>query len=205
MIRAVLVFLDGLVLGHAVRYTQARRRTEKCRHRRDSEFCEQVTQRMALATVLDDPDLDRFEEWERRRGESVKSRAQTNLISISLASALSVILLGAGREALSVGTDDSIPLRIGYGLLVLGWLYLVRGGHFAFKTLNVREVYVISPKEEATLDAGRLRATRLFYLEQNQLFTRVMTNALAVSFASIRNGIAMFAIGIILIALEILV
>ena len=204
---AIWAFTDRIVLGEAVLCGRIRRRAKKDRSLRDSKLEEQIAKRMDTSSVLDNPDLDRFEERERRRVESIESKARTNVVALSLAFALAATLLGAvaGGEALSVRTDESILLGIGCGSLVVGWLYLMWSGFFAFRTLAVRQVYRISPEDEAQLEPELLRATRLFCLTQNQSVILAMTNALAVSFTFIRNGIVMFAIGMILIAISILV
>ena len=200
-VAAVGRWLDQVILVHLYRHQRARRRSSREREERDRRFEEETNELLPRAAALSDEDIGGFEERERLRLEAIEQKARTNLVSISLAIAAATALLGITSRTPPAPAASPPPVVVwwAYVVVLVGWTYLVACGYFAFETLNVRQVYNVSPGESAQLSARRLRARRLFYLEQNQSVTLVMTNALAVSFGAIRNGILMLAVGFVMI------
>ena len=173
---------------------EIRSETQSC----DKEFETLVAEQEKLAAGLSDPVLNQFENRERERRQSIEAKARTNLVAISLAAAIATALFGLVSEPVShvVPPAPALLVQMGYAAILVGWIYFLSGGFFAFQVLDVRRTYVLIPRDHYDLEDVTLRATRLVNLEQNQRAAKIMTNALAVSFGAIRNGIVAFAAGV---------
>ncbi|MCY4057145.1 MAG: hypothetical protein OXG44_04005 [Gammaproteobacteria bacterium] len=185
------------ISAEAFLYYAFRREIRLERQTRDQDIEGVVDAQTELASELTEPILERFENRERERRKSVEAKARTNLVAISLAAAIATALfsLVSGPASHVAPLMPTLLDRLGYAGIFLGWIYLVSGGFFAFQVLDVQSTYLLIPRDYVDLDEVALRAKRIFYLEQNQRGTRIMTNALAVSFAAIRNGIVAFVAG----------
>ena len=194
------------ISADAVRYYTLRRQITAEKQDRDEAMEALVANERELASELSEQILEQFENRERERRHSVQAKARTNLLAISLAVAIATALFGlvSAPASLCPRTDPALSVQVGYAAIILGWVYFILGGFFAFQVLDVRGIYVLMPHSHLDLDAVELRATRLFYFAQNQRVTLIMTNALAVSFAAIRNGILVFAAGMVAIAMQLL-
>ena len=125
-----------------------------------------VATRHELASRLTDPVLEQFEDRGRERRNSIEAKARTNLVAISLAAAIATALFGLLSEPASHVARPASALsgQIGYAAILLGWIYFISGGFFAFEVLDVRKVWAPAPPDHLHLDDVGLRATRLFYL-----------------------------------------
>ena len=184
-------------------FISARRRIRDDIRRRDEAFEERLEQETAAAEVLSNTDMDRFEELERDRLQSVESKARTNLISITTAVSIAAVLLGAQFTQAECGCSAHYPSSaiVGYISIALGWLYFVLSGWFSLQVLDVWRRYTVVPANHVNSNKVELRARRLFNLEQNQSLMILKVNALSVSFHSIRNGIILFFLGMVMIAM----
>ncbi len=200
-LREIRNFLDA----GACAYRSAKRVILEDVKKKDDDASRYIESHLRLAESIGDEVVDRTEREEEERRQSIEAKARTNLIAISLAVAIATALFGLRLPELV--TSDGIGswvVRGGYVFLWFGWLYLVMGGFFAFRVLEVRKTYVVTPQDHKNHGAKELRALRLFNLDQNQSLARIMSNGLAVSFAAIRNGIVVFAFGITLLVLKLL-
>lgn len=157
-----------------------------------------------LAAGLTEPILEQFENRDHERRQFLQAKAGTNLLAVSLAVAIATSLLGLSSAPVPhcPRTTPALLTQIGYASIILGWVYFTLGGLFAFLARDIRGIYVLVPRDHLDLKELDLRAKRLFNLKQNQRLALILTNALAVSFAAIRNGIILFAAGTVAIAIR---
>ena len=190
----------------AIRYYTLRRQITQEKEAGDEAMQALVANEHELASKLSEPILEQFEKREHERRQSVEAKARTNLLSISLAVAIATALFGLVSAPASLGasTDPALSVQIGYAAIIFGCVYFIVGGFFAFQVLDVQQIYGVMPRSHLDSDEVERRAIRLFYLAQNQRVALIMTHALAVSFAAIRNGILVFTVGMVAIAMQLL-
>ena len=181
----------------------ARRKIQDEIKQMDETFEEQLVQKISLAKAVTNTDMDRFENLEHDRLKSIESKARTNLMSITIATTIAAIFLGAQFTAAECGGEPHYPVSaiVGYTSVGLGWLCLVVSGLCALPVLNVWQSYTVTPSNHLDAKEVELRARRLFNLEQNQRLMLLKVNALSVSFHATRNGIILFFVGMVVIAM----
>lgn len=187
-------WISTQVLAETPQLYKARRFIESKidEERRSAE--ERIGEHLEVAEGLSSDSIERYEQMEHERKRSIENKAKNNLLGVTLA--FSILSMGAGlwaREKWTLeGVSDGAFLPI--GLMLIALVYFLWGGGQALSAMRVGQSYQIRPADEASLPAEEFKALRLWYLELNQQVTTLRTNALSVSFRSIRNGIIALAL-----------
>ena len=136
------------VTAQAILHYSLRREIREETQVRDDDMHALVATRHELASRLTDPVLEQFEDRERERRNSIEAKARTNLVAISLAAAIATALFGLLSEPASHVARPASALsgQIGYAAILLGWIYFISGGFFAFEVLDVRKVWRRRPR-----------------------------------------------------------
>ena len=90
--------------------------------------------------------------------------------------------------------------------LFVGILFLLVGGWVALAVLRIGEVYTWTLEEETESTTNEAKAMRiLWYIELNQMTSRLKSNGVVASYSCVRNGIIVLtfvAIGLAAYGLE---
>jgi len=109
-------------------------------------------------------------EQENSRRTVIEDKAKINLLGITLA--FPIIFSGLSLLAGAAFRIDSGKLTFAvFSLLLIGVIYLLVGGLYALSALNIGQVYVSTPRDEAEESETRRKARLVWNLDQNQLTT----------------------------------
>lgn len=190
------------VFIEACRYYSAKRKIKK--EIKEERRGESVEKYADAATNLSDQRIKYHERLSRDRRKSIRDKAENNVlgvtIAVSILSAGAILGSGSSNGVESISIWEFVPVF----LFSMALLYFLLGGRYAFNAMNVGKVYRISPEKEATYSEKEISARRLWYLNLNKKETILRTNALDVSFTSIRNGIISLVLAILSTLLMIL-
>lgn len=155
---------------------------------------ERIKEQLETARNLSCESMERYERVELERKRSVETKAKNNLLGVTLA--LSIVSTGAGVLSRADWKPEAISFwaTLTLILVVVAAIYFLVAGWFAFEAMQVGRVYQSTSEHEANRTTEEFVALRLWHLKMNQRVTILRTNALSVSFTSIRNGILSLAL-----------
>ena len=168
--------------------------------RATTEYDQEIERLRQLARGLSIDDVRKYLSAEAERRKSVEDKAKSNLVGITIG--FPIVFAG-----LNFLTNEQIRAVVSgpwayatLASLAIGVIYLIYGGLKALTALQIARVYMASPTDEAGVEEEERRAILLWCLEQNEKTTLLRTNALTVSFRSIRNGVIILALVILFLA-----
>lgn len=157
-----------------------------------------------VAYGLSEEDVRRYLTFETERRKSIDEKAKANLVAITVGFTVLVASLNfIGRSELKASLTGKWGI-VSFLLLALGVIYLLYGGLKALDALQIARIYTPSPVDESGVCESTRKVNLLWCLQQNQRTALLRTNAVSVSYRSIRNGVVTLGILILLIAGRIL-
>jgi len=193
-------FFVGQILAEGPSLSRAQKVVAARIARATTEYDQETERLRPLARGLSIEDVRKYLSAEAERRKSVEDKAKSNLVGITIG--FPVVFAG-----LNFLTNEQIRAVVSgpwayatLASLAIGVIYLIYGGLKALTALQIARVYMASPTDEAGVEEEERRAILLWCLEQNEKTTLLRTNALTVSFRSIRNGVITLALLILLLA-----
>ena len=138
--------------------------------------------------------------FEADRRKSVDDKAKTNLVGITIGFTVLFASLGVVGKQEPNGVIGGQWRIIAFALLTIGVVYLVYGGLKALDALQIARIYSPSPEDESGVCERLRKGNLLWCLEQNKRMSLLRTNAVSVSYRSIRNGVLSLAVLLVLLA-----
>jgi len=164
------------------------------RNKREVDSIEKYTE---IATKISDKRIDYHEKLLRDRRRSIRDKAENNVLgvttAVSILSAGSILVSGSSQEIHSVYLHHLIPVS----LFLVSLTYFLFGGRYAFDAMSIGTVHRVSPENKDTYSRKEFAARRLWCLNMNKKEILLRTNALDVSFTSIRNGVFFLILAIL--------
>ena len=198
-------FTIGQVLAEGPSLRSAKRAVLKQIADASETYAQDAERLRGVADGLTEDDLRRYLTFEADRRKSIDEKARANLIAITVGFTVLLASLNfVGKSELKA------PLggwwgTLSFSLLVLGVVYLMYGGLKALDALQIARTFSPSPADESGVCQTIRKINLLWCLQQNEKASLLRTNAVSVSYRSIRNGVISLALLILLIAGRILV
>jgi hypothetical protein len=187
-----------LANGPALR--QARRAIQSQIEDATEGYALQAERIQHVADGLTEDDLRRYMTFEADRRKSVDDKAKTNLVGITIGvTVLFASLNVVGKQELKAAMGGYWGI-VAFALLTIGVVYLVYGGLKALDALQIAMIYSPSPEDESGVCERVRKANLLRCLKQNERTSLLRTNAVSVSYRSIRNGVLSLAVLLVLLA-----
>lgn len=166
----------------------------------NTEYDQETERLRPIADGLSEDDLRRYVNFEAERRKSVDEKAKANLVAITIGftvlfSSLNFVGKNEWKAPLAGWWGTS-----SFALLILGVVYLVYGGLKALDALQIARVYSPSAHDESGVCEAIRKVNLLWCLQQNEKTSILRTNAVSVSYRSIRNGVISLALLVLLIA-----
>lgn len=203
--RAIAQFTVEQLLAEGPSLRKARRAVLKQIDDATDAYGQETARLTKIADSLTDDDLRDCMGFEEGRRKLIDERAKANLVAITIGL---TVLLGSlnfvGKTEFKATLAGPWGI-VAFGLLVSGVVYLIYGGLKALDALRIERVYSPSPADQSGVCRVMRRAQMLWCLEQNQRTTILRTNAVSVSYRSIRNGVISLAVLILFVAGRIVV
>jgi hypothetical protein len=193
------ILADGPALRQARRAIQSHIEDATDRSALDAERLQHV------ADGLTEDDIRRYMTIEMDRRKSVEDKAKINLLGITIA--VTVLFASpnfVGKKELNAAMGGLWGIGA-LALLTIGVGYLLYGGLKALDALQIAKIYSPSPEEESGVCERLRKANLLWCLEQNKKAIFLRTNAVSVSYLSIRNGVFILAVLLVLLATRMLI
>ena len=201
--RATWRFVIGELLADGPALGKARRIVLHQIEKAFDNYSDETESLQDIAKGLTLEDVWRYVAFEVERRKSIDDKAKANLVAITIGFAVvfaSLNFVGTKKSDVVGGLWEISA----FVLLILGVCYLIYGGLKAIDALQISRIYSPGPVDESGVCDAVRKINLLWCLKQNESTTRLRTNAISVSYRSIRNGVISLAVLVLLIAARML-
>jgi hypothetical protein len=198
--RAIGRFIIGQLLAEGPALRQARRAVLHQIEEATNNYSDEAERLQNIAEGLTLDDLRRYVSFDMERRKSIEDKAKANLLAITIGfTVLFASLNVVGKRAwdVAVGRPWTVSSFI---FLTIGVSYLIYGGLKAIDALQIARIYSPSPADESGVCEAVRKIKLLWCLQQNERTSLLRTNAISVSYRSIRNGVISLAALVLIIA-----
>jgi hypothetical protein len=168
-------------------------------------YAQEIDRLRPIADGVTDDDLRRYMSFEAERRKSIDEKAKANLVAITIGFTVLLASLNfIGKNELKAPLGGWWA-TLSFLLLISGVVYLIYGGLKALDALQIAQVYSPSGGDESGVSEAVRKVNLLWCLQQNEKTSLLRTNAVSVSYRSIRNGVFSLALLILVMAGRILI
>lgn len=202
--RAIGHVVFGQLLGEGPALRKARRAILHQIEEATNNYSDEAERLKDIAEGLTLDDVRRFVTFEVERRKSIEDKAKANLVAITIGfTVLFASLSFVGKKELDVAAGGPWAVS-SFVFLIIGVSYLIYGGLKAIDALQIAQIYSPSPADESGVCETVRKIKLLWCLQQNERTSLLRTNAISVSYRSIRNGVISLAALVLVIAVRML-